>query len=41
MHSPGLLVGDGCAKEMVSDNGTDFVGAVKELKELVKQLDKN
>lgn len=31
----------GVPKEMVSDNGTNFVGAVNELKELVGQLDKN
>ncbi|XP_067649100.1 uncharacterized protein [Haliotis asinina] len=29
----------GWPKEMVSDNGTNFVGAVKELKQLVKSLD--
>ena len=31
----------GVPKEMISDNGTNFVGAVNELKELVGQLDKN
>ena len=31
----------GVPKEMVSDNGTNFVGAVNELKELVGQLDKD
>lgn len=30
----------GVPKEMISDNGTNFVGAVNELKELVDQLDK-
>ena len=30
----------GVPKEMTSDNGTNFVGAVTELKELVSQLDK-
>ena len=32
---------DSFLKEMVSDNGTNFVGAVNELKELVGQLDKD
>ena len=31
----------GVPKEMTSDNGTNFVGAVNELKELVGQLDKD
>jgi hypothetical protein len=31
----------GILKEMLSDNGTNFVGAVNELKELVCQLDKD
>lgn len=31
----------GVPKEMISDNGTNFVGAVNELKELVGQLDKD
>ena len=31
----------GVPKEMVSDNGTNFVGAVNELNELVGQLDKD
>ncbi|KAK3752638.1 hypothetical protein QZH41_008763, partial [Actinostola sp. cb2023] len=31
----------GVPKEMVSDNGTNFVGAVNELKQLVNQLDKD
>ena len=31
----------GVPKEMISDNGTNFVGAVNELKDLVGQLDKD
>ena len=31
----------GVPKEMISDNGTNFVGAVNELRELVDQLDQN
>ena len=31
----------GVPKEMISDNGTNFVGAVNELRELVNQLDQN
>lgn len=31
----------GVPKEMISDGGTNFVGAVSELKELVSKLDQN
>ena len=31
----------GVPKKMISDNGTNFAGAVNELKELVRQLEKN
>ena len=30
----------GWPKSMISDNGTDYVGAVRETKELVKNLDR-
>jgi len=31
----------GLPEEMISENGTNFIGAVRELKELVEQLDQN
>ena len=39
MHLQDLSADGGVPKEVVSDNGTNFVGAVNELKSLVSELD--